>query len=102
MLSNLFLMTRIYLLNFSNMWTLPVIAFVVLAVFRLFWGKNQPVGGMLIGMPVALVVVAFWNAYAATSATLMLPLLGRIEIMLLFGWLGLLLSHLLCLLRKKK
>ena len=102
MLSYLFFMTRIHLLNFSDMWTMPVIAFVVLAAFRLFWGKKQPVKGLLIAMPIALVVVTLWNACAATSETLFLPIFGRIEVMLLFGWLGLLLSHLLCLLRKKQ
>ena len=101
MLSNLFLMTRIHLLNFSDMWILPVIAFAVLAVCRLFWGKKQPVKGLLIAMPIALVVVALWNSYAATSETLFLPIFGRIEVMLLFGWVGLLLSHLLCLQKKK-
>lgn len=101
MLSNLFLMTRIHLLNFSDMWILPVIAFAVLAVFRLFWGKKQPVKGLLIAMPIALGVVALWNGYAATSETLFLPIFGRIEVMLLFGWVGLMLSHLLCLLKKK-
>ena len=101
MLSNLFLMTRIHLLNFSDMWILPVIAFAVLAVFRLFWGKKQPVKGLLIAMPIALVVVALWNGYAATSETVFLPIIGRIEVMLLFGWVGLMLSHLLCLLKKK-
>lgn len=101
MLSNLFLMTRIHLLNFSDMWILPVIAFAVLAVFRLFWGKKQPVKSLLIVMPIALVVVALWNGYAATSETVFLPIIGRIEVMLLFGWVGLMLSHLLCLLKKK-
>ena len=101
MLSNLFLMTRIHLLNFSHMWHLPVIAFVVLAAFRLFWGKKQPVKGLLIAMPIALMVVALWNGYAATSETVFLPIIGRIEVMLLFGWVGLMLSHLLCLLKKK-
>ena len=101
MLSNLFLMTRIHLLNFSDMWILPVIAFVVLAAFRLFWGKKQPVKGLLIAMPIALMVVALWNGYAATSETVFLPIIGRIEVMLLFGWVGLMLSHLLCLLKKK-
>ena len=101
MLSNLFLMTRIHLLNFSDMWILPVIAFAVLAVFRLFWGKKQPVKGLLIAMPIALMIVALWNGYAATSETVFLPIIGRIEVMLLFGWVGLMLSHLLCLLKKK-
>ena len=101
MLSNLFLMTRIHLLNFSDMWILPVIAFVVLAAFRLFWGKKQPVKSLLIVMPIALVIVALWNGYAATSETGFLPIFGRIEVMLLFGWVGLLLSHLLCLLKKR-
>jgi len=101
MLSNLFLMTRIHLLNLSDMWILPVIAFAVLAVFRLFWGKKQPVKGLLIAMPIALVIVALWNGYAATSETVFLPIIGRIEVMLLFGWVGLMLSHLLCLLKKK-
>ena len=101
MLSYLFFMTRIHLLNFSLMWHLPVIAFVVMAVFRLFWGKKQPVKGLLIAMPIALVIVALWNGYAATSETVFLPIFGRIEVMLLFGWVGLLLSHLLCLLKKR-
>ena len=50
MLQYLFLMTRVYLLNFGVMWTLPMLAFAAMLLFRLLWSGKQPCKGLLLIM----------------------------------------------------
>lgn len=96
MLSNLFFWTRIYLLNFSFMWKLPALAFVILLALRLLMGGKQPCKGLLFIMPALYVVLGFVNAWLSVADNIalvgLMGVLGSLEVCLIFGWLGLLLG----------
>ena len=96
MLQFLFFCTRICLLNFHTMWVLPVLALAALLVFRLLWGGRQPCKGLMWVLPAAYVLAGVGNAFllaAGNTALVGLPsLLFRLEPVLLFAWLGLLLG----------
>ena len=106
MLQYLFLMTRVYLLNFGVMWALPVLAFAAMLLFRLLWGGKQPCKGLLLIMPAAYVVVSIVNAYLCAVDNIalvsLIGVLGGAEVVLLFGWLGLLLGTVIGKLTKRE
>ena len=106
MLQFLFFGTRICLLNFHTMWGLPVLALAALLVFRLFWGGRQPCKGLMWVLPAAYVLAGVGNAFllAADNAALvsLASLLFRLEPVLLFAWLGLLLGTVIAALLPKK
>ncbi len=96
MLSYLFFWTRIYLLNFDTMWALPALAFVLLLALRLLLGGKQPCKGLLFIMPTLYVVLGFVNAWLCVADNIaligLMSVLGSLEVILIFGWLGLLLG----------
>ena len=106
MLQYLFLMTRVYLLNFGVMWTLPMLAFAAMLLFRLLWGGKQPCKGLLLIMPAADVVVSIVNAYLCvvdnTALVSLVGVLGDTEVALLFASLRLLLHTVIAKLTKRE
>ena len=96
MLSYLFFWTRFYLLNFDTMWALPALAFVLLLALRLLMGGKQPCKGLLFIMPALYVVLGFVNAWLCVADNIalvgLMSVLGSLEVILIFGWLGLLLG----------
>ena len=96
MLSYLFFWTRFYLLNFDTMWALPALAFVLLLALRLLMGGKQPCKSLLFIMPALYVVLGFVNAWLCVADNIaligLMSVLGSLEVILIFGWLGLLLG----------
>lgn len=102
----LFFCTRFTLLNFDFMWSLPVLAFIVLLTLRLLLGNEQPCKALMFILPISFIVVGILDTYLCTVDSIaligLLTFLMRIEPALLFGWVGLLLGSLIVKLLPKK
>lgn len=96
MLDYLFFWTRLHLANFPLDWPLSVMAVLLMLFLRLVLLRDRPCKGLMLGMPIAYVVVSVIGAWLISLDKIelisLMCQLGYLEVALFFAWLGLLLG----------